>query len=109
MFLNKTFAFFLAVISLLIFSAPLAWAKPPPWAPAHGYRAKHQYHYYPGQQVYYAPDRNKYYYQQQGFWRSAFSLPSWIRLGEKVILDMITPNPYEHHPAVYKQYPGKKK
>ena len=43
-----------------------ALADPPPWAPAHGRRAKevheYRYVYYPAQQVYYAPE------QQLWFW-----------------------------------------
>lgn len=30
---------------------------PPPWAPAHGYRAKHSYHYYPSAEVYFDTGR----------------------------------------------------
>src|SRR5918996_4735374 len=45
-------AFALVVACVL----PTAWADPPPWAPAHGYRAKHRYVYYPDGDIYYVPD-----------------------------------------------------
>src|ERR1043166_9480573 len=32
------------------------WADPPDHAPAHGYRGKHHYIYYPQKQIYYGPE-----------------------------------------------------
>lgn len=42
---------------------------PPPWAPAHGYRAKQQYRYYPGHNIYMDPASGMYYFLQGGHWK----------------------------------------
>ena len=105
----------LGTLTALILAAggvALPWealADPPPWAPAYGYRAKYQYQYYPGQQVYYAPDRNRYYYQNAGAWQVGVKLPSYIQLGKHVTVGLDSATPYSQHPVVIKQYPGKKK
>lgn len=80
---------------------------PPPWAPAHGYRAKYKYRYYPSVQVYYDPGRNLYFHYSDGQWRMSASLPQSIRmsLGESVSLEMDTERPYDHHAEVVKRYP----
>ena len=41
---------------------------PPPWAPAHGYRAKQQYRYYPKQNIYMDPATGMYFSFQGGAW-----------------------------------------
>ncbi|NIM99338.1 MAG: hypothetical protein GTO24_15065, partial [candidate division Zixibacteria bacterium] len=53
---------------------------PPPWAPAHGYRAKHGYYYYPSQYVYYDVKRGVYFYIEGDGWRVSGRLPSHIHL-----------------------------
>lgn len=80
---------------------------PPPWAPAHGYRAKHRYRYYPSSEVYYDEGRGVYIYYGGGRWRVSVSLPRGIRLeaGEYVTLDMDTDRPYRYHRDVKKHYP----
>ncbi len=37
---------------------------PPPWAPAHGYRAKHRYRYYPSAEIYFDLGRGIYFYYE---------------------------------------------
>jgi hypothetical protein len=80
---------------------------PPPWAPAHGYRAKYRYHYYPSSYVYYDTGRKLYFYYEGGRWRVGVSLPTTLHIdiNEYVTLDMGTHEPYEYHPAVVKRYP----
>lgn len=80
---------------------------PPPWAPAHGYRAKHQYRYYPDNEVYYDSGRGLYFYYSDGDWRVSASLPSRIRvrLDDYVTLEMDTDQPYKHHRSVQRRYP----
>ncbi len=80
---------------------------PPPWAPAHGYRAKHHYYYYPGSCVYYDVDRKIYFYPQGSEWRVSASLPVGIRLdaGSHAFLDMDADKPYIYHDQVVKRYP----
>ncbi len=101
-----------------------SFAKPPSWAPAHGYHKKHhdrdhykhdndrnetarpvvvekivhQYVYYPAQQVYYCPQQNKYYWLQQGLWKIGSKLPPAIQLGaQKVDVTLDTLKPYTEH------------
>jgi hypothetical protein len=80
---------------------------PPPWAPAHGYRAKHKYRYYPSHRVYYEEKRGVYFYYKDGEWRVSVSLPSSIRIdiGDYVTLEMGTDKPYEWDHEVVKKYP----
>jgi len=95
-----------------IVELPQAMADPPPWAPAHGYRAKkhrvkraYRYYYYPAQQVYYSPVKRVYYYQNAGTWTYAPALPPTINLGNKVSISLGTPTPYTVHPTVIQTYP----
>ncbi len=80
---------------------------PPPWAPAHGHRAKHHYYYYPGPAVYYDVDRKVYFYPQSGEWRTAASLPVGIHIdvNSYSVLDMDNDRPYVYHDEVVKRYP----
>jgi hypothetical protein len=80
---------------------------PPPWAPAHGYRAKHKYRYYPDARVYYDTGRKVYFYWRDGKWRVSVSLPASIRLsvGDYVTLEMDSERPYHYHDEVVKRYP----
>lgn len=87
---------------------------PPPWAPAHGYRAKYRYHYYPSSYVYYDVGRKLYFYYEGGNWQVSVSLPGWIHIDidDHVTLEMNTGKPYDYHSEVVKRYPpghGKKK
>ena len=79
---------------------------PPPWAPAHGHRAK-QYQYYSSAQVYFDLQRKVYFYYSGGGWQFSASLPDSLRvnLGESVTLEMGTDQPYIYHSDVVKQYP----
>jgi len=80
---------------------------PPPWAPAHGHRAKHTYYYYPGQYVYYDLSSRIYFYRSGGSWVSATALPPGIRIdvGKHDVLEMDSDTPYVYHQEVVKRYP----
>jgi hypothetical protein len=80
---------------------------PPPWAPAHGYRAKYHYYYYPDAYVYYDVGRKMYFYPQGGEWRVSASLPAGVRLDvhSYTVLDMDADKPYVYHGEVAKRYP----
>jgi hypothetical protein len=80
---------------------------PPPWAPAHGYRAKYRYHYYPSSYVYYDLGRKLYFYYDGGNWQVSVSLPSRIHIDidDFVTLEMNTGRPYDYHSEVVKRYP----
>lgn len=84
-----------------------AQADPPPWAPAHGYRAKHhRYVYYPQHEVYYEPARNAWFWLDDGRWRIGASLPVGMMgiSGPGVSLYMGTARPYEQHVHVVEYY-----
>jgi hypothetical protein len=80
---------------------------PPPWAPAHGYRAKYRYLYYPEVQVYWDFSRGLYFYFDKGRWVAAASLPPSIVAANKfsVELEMDVDRPYLFHNDVIKRYP----
>ena len=82
----------------------------PAHAPAHGYRAKHQYRYYPSQKVYHDSDRGLYFYRKGHNWEIGASLPSHMRadLGESVTIELDTDKPYVHNADHVKKYPPKK-
>ena len=83
---------------------------PPAHAPAHGYRAKRQYQYYPSNKIYYDNDRGLYFYLKGDNWEVGASLPSHLRadLGESVTFEMETDKPYVHNADHVKKYPSKK-
>lgn len=70
---------------------------PPSHAPAHGYRHKHKYHYYPDKNVYYDLDRKLYFYLQGDGWKTGAELPTSIRLnlGKSTSLELDTDVPYK--------------
>lgn len=80
---------------------------PPPWAPAHGYRAKHQYHYYPASYVYLDIGRQVYFYYQGNGWQVSARLPVGISIdvSDYVTLEMETDRPYQYHTEVARRYP----
>ncbi len=80
---------------------------PPPHAPAHGYRAKHHYRYYPSSSVYFDTYRKVYFYLEGENWRMSVSLPQNIRvqLGEYVGIEMDSDKPYIHHDDHRRKYP----
>ena len=83
---------------------------PPAHAPAHGYRAKHQYRYYPTQMVYHDTDRGLYFYLKGDNWEVGASLPSRLKagLGESVTIELDTDKPYVHNSDHIKKYPPKR-
>lgn len=95
------------VVSDDAYIGPGQGGGPPPWAPAHGYRAKYRYHYYPDAAVYLDVSRGVYFHVQNGRWIAAASLPKSLAssLGTYVVLEMDTERPYEFHKEVIKKYP----
>jgi len=85
---------------------------PPVHAPAHGYRAKHQYRYYPANSVYFDSGRGLYFYLKGDNWEVGASLPTILRadLGDYVSIELDTDKPYIFYSEHKKQYPpGKPK
>ncbi len=82
---------------------------PPDHAPAHGYRAKHSYRYYPTNEVYYDTGRRIYFYIEGEIWKSDVSLPYQIEvsLGKYRTVELYSDTPYEYHEK--HKYKSKKK
>jgi len=82
-------------------------ADPPPWAPAHGYRAKqYSYVHYPSAEIYYAPESRMWFWLSGGNWRFGASLPVEYRPyatgGVSIVLE--TERPYVQHTYVVERY-----
>lgn len=100
-------AFGLACAGLV---APVAYADPPPWAPAHGWRAKHQYVYYPSAEVYYAPASRMWFWLGGNGWQAGISLPvalqGYVSVGGvNIALDV--DRPYLRNDYVVQRYGGR--
>jgi hypothetical protein len=80
---------------------------PPPHAPAHGYRAKYNYRYYPGCRVYHCAQRGLYFWLRGDNWEVGASLPSNLQasLGDFVGLELDTDKPYRDHAEHARKYP----
>lgn len=84
---------------------------PPPHAPAHGYRKKFAYYYYPTSNVYYDRSRKVYFYLSGRNWQVSVSLPSRLRIdvNEAVSLELATDRPYLENDQHVKKVKYKKK
>jgi hypothetical protein len=135
--MRKTFILSLGFIAVLLFlslyahagSISFSWGKdqksdanptvvkaksngPPEHAPAHGYRAKRQYKYYPSASVYHDAGRGLYFYLSGTTWKFGATLPHdlRIRLGSSVSIELDTDRPYIYYDQHRKQYrPGQMK
>ena len=69
---------------------------PPAHAPAHGYRAKFKYRYYPRCKIYHDAARGVYFYLKGESWEVGITLPSHLEkdLGGFVRLELDTDKPY---------------
>ena len=79
----KTILAAFTIMLTLIFALPrdtLGQGKgkggPPPWAPAHGYRAKTSHVYFPDHNFYFDVQKNVYIYLNGGNWEVGVKLPS---------------------------------
>ncbi len=80
---------------------------PPQHAPAHGYRAKYAYRYYPSSCVYFDVSRKVYFYLEGDDWRMSVSLPRQIQVqvGGYVTLGLDTDKPYTRFKEHRQKYP----
>lgn len=88
------------------------YADPPPWAPAHGKRAKqHPYTYYPEYGFYYAPESSMWFWLEGSDWRIGASLPLDYRpyATGGVSIELGTDKPYEENDLVIERYGKPKK
>lgn len=81
---------------------------PPPWAPAHGHRAKHAYRFYPSVGVYVDVRTGQYFYMSGGTWTVSAQLPPRIVLDGDgfVTLELETDQPYNHYEQHKVRYNG---
>ncbi|MBI4190294.1 MAG: hypothetical protein HY525_07115 [Betaproteobacteria bacterium] len=91
-----------------------AYADPPPWAPAHGYRAKqYSYVYYPVREIYYAPESRMWFWMNGGAWQFGASLPVEYRQytgsgGVSIVLESDRPYVYHEHVVAHHGKPKKR-
>ncbi len=80
---------------------------PPPHAPAHGYRAKYAYRYYPHSYVYFDIHRNVYFYLRGDHWGMSVELPHDIQLqvADYVTIEMDIDKPYLQFEEHKQKYP----
>ncbi len=82
---------------------------PPPWAPAHGYRAKTRYTYFTQQNFYYDNNRGLYIYMSGKNWQVSANIPEIFKganltAAVKVDLDFSGDDPQKYnsdHKAKY--------
>lgn len=87
---------------------------PPPWAPAHGYRAKTRYVYFKDYDVYYDHNRGVYISISGGKWVVSAKIPAQLSnvnlvMAAKIDLDFDGDDPQRDHDRHKKQYPPGKK
>ncbi|WP_243367869.1 hypothetical protein [Fundidesulfovibrio soli] len=79
---------------------------PPPWAPAHGYRAKQQYRYYPRYNLYQDPATGLFFSFQGGGWIKG-GLPGNVppgHLGKGYMIQGDPDAPYKGNDGHMKKY-----
>lgn len=84
---------------------------PPPWAPAHGRRAKearYRYYYYPSSGVYLNVSTGSYFYLNGGGWQMTMALPPTVMLdtSDYVSLELETDQPYRYYDEHRVKYKG---
>lgn len=114
---NKTVTLFgvLILVFMLVMPADVFSQGPPPWAPAHGYRAKTRHIYFPDQNMYYDIQKGNYIYFSNGKWSVSVKVPSifvGINLGKssQVELDFYGDRPQRYnysHKTKYKAHKHK--
>ena len=82
------------------------FATPPDHAPAHGYRAKQQYIYYPQREIYYAPDRRVWFWLEGRDWRVGAALPGPYQqfTSGGISIELGSDRPYTEHAYVVEHY-----
>ncbi len=112
-FLHKVLAIFLTLSLVLPLHTFGQGNKkgPPPWAPAHGYRAKTKHVYFPDHNFYFDIQRSTYIYLSGGQWRVSLNIPSMfvgvdLKRTTKVELELNTDRPQKYnadHKLKYKK------
>ena len=79
----------------------------PPWAPAQGWRRKHEtYHYHPTTQVFYYPSVRGYYWLEGSEWRYSdqFTRYDVLDQDKRAVLD-VDYEPHTYHAKIRSTYP----
>ncbi len=105
----RTVVLFLALSTALIVDT--LGQGPPPWAPAHGYRAKTRQIYFPAYNFYFDMHRNSYIYFSGGSWLVSTSLPVMyagvdLRNVSQVQLSLNTNTPQQYNTSHVAKYKG---
>ena len=81
---------------------------PAEWEHNRWYKHTQGYYYYPGDDVYYRPTDQMWFFQERGQWRSGRHLPESIRIdfNRSITLSMATDRPYQFHQQVRTRYPS---
>lgn len=103
---RKLLAPLMLALSATLLPLEAAFAQPPDWAPAHGYRAKHRYMYYPSHQVYYEPASTTWFWLEGSNWRFGSRLPVYYQQYTRggVWVDLDDDRPYHRHDYVVRHY-----
>lgn len=112
---NRTTTLFgvLILVFMLVMPADVFSQGPPPWAPAHGYRAKTRHIYFPDHNMYYDIQKASYIYFSNGKWSISAKVPSifvGINLGRssQVELDFYGDRPQLYNYSHKTKYKGHK-
>ncbi|MCL9770444.1 hypothetical protein NAT47_08440 [Flavobacterium sp. HXWNR69] len=103
----------LILVFMLVVPSDVFSQGPPPWAPAHGYRAKTRHIYFPDQNMYYDIQKGVYIYFNNGKWSVSAKVPSVfvsINLGRstQVELDFYGDRPQRYNYSHKTKYKVKK-
>ncbi len=103
----------LILVIMLVVPTDVFSQGPPPWAPAHGYRAKTRHIYFPDQNMYYDIQRGNYIYFNNGKWSVSVKVPSifvGINLGRstQIELDFYGDRPQRYNYSHKTKYKVKK-
>lgn len=110
----KTKRIIIALVAVFVLTIAMptdAGATPPPWAPAHGYRAKTRQIYFPQQNMYYDLNRGTYIYLNGRNWSASVALPVMyrnvnLRVVPQVELMLNTNRPYIYNRVHRIRYRG---
>ena len=112
---NRTATLFgvLILVFMLVIPADVFSQGPPPWAPAHGYRAKTRHVYFPDHNMYYDIQKRNYIYFTNGKWSISTRVPSvfvGVNLGRssQVELDFYGDAPQRYNYSHKTKYKGHK-
>jgi len=112
---NRTATLFgvLILVFMLVLPTDIFSQGPPPWAPAHGYRAKTRHVYFPDHNMYYDIQKSNYIYFTNGKWTISTRVPSIfigvnLRGSTQVELDFYGDRPQRYNYSHKTKYKVKK-